>query len=105
MEFMAGVDIPAIRRQLARHLTRFVRRHEDIEDLVQETLARVLESSAARGIGDSRRYAFRTAHNLALNAVTRKSAQMTEYLDETHEPGDECGASVEAQAIVREDFE
>lgn len=106
MEFMPGIDLSAIQRQLKRYASRFLHKNEDIEDLVQETLTKVFESTGIRDIANARTYAFRTAHNLALNVVTRTSHQLTDYLEELLDVSmHDDGMTVEAHAIIREDFE
>ena len=79
---------PAIKRLLSR----FVNRPEDVDELAQETFLRVYAVDDPGSIQSPKSYLFRVAKNLALRELTRKSARLTDYLEEAlntedQEPG------------------
>jgi RNA polymerase sigma-70 factor (ECF subfamily) len=59
--------------KLKRYLQRMLKRPQDVEDIAQEAFVRVLEAGSKGEIHYQQAYLFRTAHNLALNALARKS--------------------------------
>jgi RNA polymerase sigma factor (sigma-70 family) len=99
-------DLTGLRQRLRRYLGRFVRRPEDIEDIVQESFARVLMAGARGNIEFSDGYIFRTARNLAFKAKARHSYLLESSLDEFL-GGDPPSPSpgIEDRAIIQERFE
>ena len=68
--------------KLKRYLNRILKRPEDVEDIVQETFVRVLEAGSKGEIHYLQAYLFRTAHNLALNSLARKSNLLEDYIED-----------------------
>lgn len=68
--------------KLKRYLNRVLKRPEDVEDIVQEAFVRVLEAGSKGEIHYRQAYLFRTAHNLALNSLARKSNLLEDYIED-----------------------
>ena len=68
---------------LKRFLYRFYSRTEDIDEMVQETFLRAFDTGLNREIKSPRSYLFRVARNLALRELSKKSRQLTDYLEES----------------------
>lgn len=62
---------------LRHFLRRFLESSEDVEDLLQETFVRSFEAEHSTDIATPRAFLFRTARNLALNELTRRTRQKT----------------------------
>ena len=67
---------------LKNFLRRFMSRPEDIEDLTQEAYMKAYAAEQERSIEQPKSYLFRVAKHLALNELTKKSEQMTDYLED-----------------------
>lgn len=67
---------------LKNFLKRFLSREEDIEDLAQEAYLNAYRTEQERGVEQPKAYLFRVAKNLALNELSRKSKQMTVYIED-----------------------
>jgi RNA polymerase sigma factor (sigma-70 family) len=100
-------DYVAHRSRLARLVGRFVRPHE-IEDIVQETFVRSYAASRKQTIANPIGFMFRTAKNLALNAVDRASVKLNRPLQDcleadifvdTETPESQCEAQQEFLAF------
>lgn len=72
--------------RLKRYLSRILKRPEDVEDIAQEAFVRVLEAGSKGEIHYQKAYLFRTAHNLALNALARKANVLVDYMEDFPEP-------------------
>lgn len=94
---------PDILEPLCRYLRRFVSR-ETAEDLAHEAFLKVYALPDFESIRSPRGYLFRTARNLALNAVQEHGTRRTEAIHEIAGFEDEC-ASVERQAMTDEEFD
>ena len=90
---------------LRRFLSRFFSDEHDVEDAAQEAFLRAYVAEQQRTIEQPRRYLFRIAKNVALSTLTRKSRQITEYLEESS-PSTvvESDASAELELEARESF-
>ncbi len=96
-----------LRAGLKRHLSRFFKRPEDVEDIVQESFVRVLEAASKGEISYPKAYLYRTGRNLALTTL----ASLSHRLEETM--GDDIdidaviaeAASPEEQVIAQRRFE
>lgn len=72
---------------LKKFLTRFLNREQDIEDVVQEAYLKAYIAEQDYGeIEQPRAFLFSIAKNLALNELSRKSRQMTSYIEECQKP-------------------
>lgn len=67
-----------LRVSLARYASRYFRRHQEIEDVVQEAFLRVLEAEQHRNIQVTDAYIYRTVHNLALKTIDKKDYKFTD---------------------------
>lgn len=67
---------------LRRYISRFVYRPEDIDDMIQETFLRAYKAADEREIDYPKAYLFRVAKSVAVRELTRKSAQVTDYMEE-----------------------
>ncbi len=67
---------------LKKFINRFFINQEDIEDVVQETYLRAYVAEQKRDIEQHKAFLFSTARNIALTKLTKKSRQITDYLEE-----------------------
>jgi RNA polymerase sigma-70 factor (ECF subfamily) len=67
---------------LKKFLSRFLRVQQDIEDVAQETYLRAYIAEQRESIEQPRAFLFRVAKNLALTRLSRKSRQITDYIEE-----------------------
>ena len=86
---------------LQRFLRKFLKSPQDIEDVSQEAFLRAFAAEQKKSINQPKAFLFRVARNVALTKLTRKSAQITEYIEESTRPGvygEEPGLDVEWEA-------
>ena len=86
---------------LKKFLSRFFSSQQDIEDVVQEAYLRAFVAEQKRAIKHPKAFLFRVAKNVALTELTRKSRQITDYLEEAGHPattGSGAGADEELEA-------
>lgn len=76
------MDYSNLNIRLKRYLTRWLKRPEDIEDVIQESFLKVLEAGSKGEIHYSNAYLYRTAHNVALNMLSKKSYHVMEYMED-----------------------
>ena len=76
------MDYSNLNIRLKRYLARWLKRPEDIEDIIQESFLKVLEAGSKGEIYYSNAYLYRTAHNLALNMLSKKSYDVMEYMED-----------------------
>lgn len=67
---------------LKRFISRFLPNSHDIEDVSQETFLRAFTVEKSREIEQPKSYLFRIAKHVALTQLTRKSRQITDYLED-----------------------
>lgn len=67
---------------LKSFISRFAFRPHDIEDISQEAFMRAFKAERNTEIRNPRAFLFRTAKNIALNELTRKSNILTDYIEE-----------------------
>jgi len=78
---------------------------DDIEDIVQETFVKSYEAELKQEITYERTYMLTTAKNLALNHVSRASAQKNRSLDDMQSlPSDLTSKSLESEVESKERF-
>ena len=75
-----------LQARLKRYLGRMLRRPEDVEDIAQEAFVKVLEAGSKGEIHYHKAYLYRTARNLALNALARKSNLLVDYMEDFPDP-------------------
>lgn len=71
---------------LKRYLGRILTRPEDVDDIAQEAFVRVLEAGSKGEIHYHKAYLYRTAHNLALNVLARKSNLLVDSMEDFPDP-------------------
>ncbi len=78
---------------------------QDIEDVAQEAFLRAYVAEQKKDIEQPRAFLFRIARNLALTQLTRKSKQITDYIEDS---GDsvviESGATVDSEVEAQQSF-
>ena len=67
---------------LKRFIGRFMRSPPDIEDIAQEAFLRAYTVERTRPIEQPKSFLFRIAKHLALSQLTRKSRQITDYIED-----------------------
>lgn len=95
---LSGVTIAFVENSkfIKRYLTRFLSSQQDIEDVAQEAYLRAYSAEKRGDINHPKAFLFRIAKNVALTELTRKSRQITDYLDESSPaPLAEAGASAD----------
>ncbi len=68
---------------LKRFIRRFLRAAPDVEDIAQETFLRAYAVERERPIEQPRSLLFRIAKHVALTQLTRKSRQITDYIEDS----------------------
>lgn len=68
---------------LKRFIGRFMRGSSDIEDIAQEAFLRAYTVERGRPIEQPKSFLFRIAKHLALSQLTRKSRQITDYIEDS----------------------
>lgn len=71
-----------IHLRLKRYIASLLRRADDVEDIVQESFLKVLEAGSKGEIRYEAAYLYRTARNLSLNRLTRKSGRAMESIED-----------------------
>lgn len=90
-------------RPLKRFLRRFCSRTEDVEDLAQEAFLRTFDIERTQNIKSPKAYLFRVARNIALRELTKKTHQLTDYLEEAVDEGIlERSDSLEEEVIAQQ---
>lgn len=72
---------------LKRFIGRFMRSPSDVEDIAQEAFLRAYAVERGRPIDQPKSFLFRIAKHLALSQLTRKSRQITDYIEDSTDPG------------------
>ncbi len=67
---------------LKAFISRFVYRPQDIEDISQEAFMRAFKAEKTTKIRNPKAFLFKTARNIALNELTRKSNILTDYIED-----------------------
>jgi len=67
---------------LKKFVARYLHNHYDIEDVVQETYLRAYSAESKQAVEHPKAFLFRIARNVALTKLTRKSRQITQYIDD-----------------------
>src|SRR5688572_11374300 len=67
---------------LKKFLAGFLRAQQDIEDVAQEAYLRAYMAEQRESIEQPKAFLFRVAKNLALTRLTRKSRQITDYIED-----------------------
>ncbi|HKU14200.1 MAG TPA: RNA polymerase sigma factor [Steroidobacteraceae bacterium] len=83
---------------LKKFLARLLPIQQDIEDVAQEAYLRAYVAEQRESIEQPKAFLFRVAKNLALTRLSRKSQQITDYIEE-------AGASVDVGTAAAMDLE
>lgn len=83
---------------LKKFLSGFLRVRQDIEDVAQEAYLRAYIAEQRESIEQPTPFLFRVARNLALTRLSRKSRQITDYIEE-------AGASAVQETVAAADEE
>jgi len=105
-----GIDMAQVylevRASLMRYASRYFRRTQEAEDVVQEAFVKVIQAQRERDIRSPKSYLFRTARNLSLAQVNKKAYKLTDELgDLLTETELQATQSMEEQFEARENFE
>ncbi len=93
-------------RPLKFFISRFIRRPQDIDDIAQETFVRAFAAEEKNEIQHPKAYIYRIARNLALEVLSRKSTQLTSFIEDSCDPNLlSSGEDVEGSAMVMERFD
>lgn len=95
-----------LQARLKAYLGRILKRPEDVEDIAQESFIRVLEAGSKGKIEYPKAYLYRTARNLAFNALAKKSNQLEDFIEDLPDPsviGEEL--TLEDQVMAQKRFE
>lgn len=92
-------------RPLKAFISRFIRRPQDIDDIAQETFVRAFLAEQKGDIQHPKAYIYRVARNLAFETLTKKSTQLTSYIEDSCDQFLlQSGEDIEGSAIVMEKF-
>lgn len=69
-----------LRASLMRFASKYFRRPQEIEDVVQEAFVKVIEAQHKREIREPRSYLFKTTRNLALSELDRGHNRLTDTI-------------------------
>jgi RNA polymerase sigma-70 factor (family 1) len=95
-----------IRHSLIRYASRFLKKPQEIEDVVQEAFVKVLEAKSHRNIHVTDNYLYRTTRNLALNILDKSEHKLTDTIgDQLPESVLLESPSLEEQLESRQRFE
>lgn len=95
-----------MRVSLLRFASRYFRRPQEIEDVVQEAFVKVIEAQHRRSIEFPEAYLYRATRNLALNAISKRDYKLTSTLGDLMPEGAEFQSpSLEHQFESRQNFE
>lgn len=75
-----------LHQRLKRYIARFLKQQEDIEDIAQDSILKVLEAGANGEIHYPEAYLYRTARNLAINWLARKGDKITDSVEDFLDP-------------------
>lgn len=87
---------------LKRYLRRFFFRREDIDDMTQETFLRAYKYSNNKDIEFPKAYLFQVAKSVAMRELSRKTRQMTDYLEDAKEYELEEAHSLEEEVMAEQ---
>ena len=70
-------------RPLRAFISRFIRGPQDIDDIAQETFVRAFLAEQKGDIQHPKAYIYRVARNLAFETLSKKSTQLTSYIEDS----------------------
>lgn len=87
---------------LRRFIGRFLYKPEDIDDMAQETFLRAYTATRHDDLLSPKAYLFRVAKNVALKELSKKSRQLTDFLEEARKEELEGSASLEEKLVAEQ---
>lgn len=94
------------RAGLVRYISRYFKRSQEAEDVVQEAFVKVIEAQREREIQSPKAYLYQTARHLALSQLKKSSFRLTDAMGDILPESDLLiTASMEEQYEVSENFE
>ena len=87
---------------IKRYLKRFFYRNEDIDDMAQETFLRAYKTIQHKKIDFPKAYLFQVAKSVALRELSKKSRQMTDYIEESYEAEPDPQSSLEEEVMAEQ---
>lgn len=91
---------------LVRYISRYFRRTQEAEDVVQEAFVKVIEAQREREIQSPKAYLYQTARNMAFTQQSKKAFKLTDTMGDVFPESDLLFTkSMEEQYEVRENFE
>ena len=95
-----------LRASLMRYASRYFRRSQEAEDVVQEAFVKVIQAQRHREIYSPKSYLFRTARNVSLAHINKKAYSLTDELTDILTESERLASkTMEEQYEVRENFE
>ena len=93
-------------RPLRAFISRFIRGPQDIDDIAQETFVRAFLAEQKGEIQHPKAYIYRVARNLAFETLSKKSTQLTSYIEDSCDLALlQSGEDIEVAMIVKEKFD
>ena len=93
-------------RPLRAFISRFIRGPQDIDDIAQETFVRAFLAEQKGEIQHPKAYIYRVARNLAFETLSKKSTQLTSYIEDSCDLALlQSGEDIEVATIVKEKFD
>lgn len=90
---------------LKKYLARYFTNAQDIEDVAQEAYLRAFAAEQKKHIEQPKAFLFRIAKNVALNELTRKSHQITDFIEDVSASiVFDTAASAEEEVDAQESF-
>jgi RNA polymerase sigma-70 factor (ECF subfamily) len=91
---------------LVRYISRYFRKTQEAEDVVQEAFVKVIEAQREREIQSPKAYLYQTARNMAFTQQSTKAFKLTDMVGDVFPESDLLlTKSMEEQYEVRENFE
>ena len=101
-----GVVYGEMRSALLRFASRYFKKPQEIEDVVQEAFVKVIEAQHRRDIHSPKSYLFRTTRNLALTQLEKSSYKLTDTVGDLLPETDLTSTgTLEDQFESRQNFE
>ena len=95
-----------IRATLTRYVSRYFKRSQEAEDVVQEAFVKVIQAQKQRDIQSPKSYLFRTARNLSLAQISKTSYKLTDEVSDILTDSElHMTKTMEEEFEVRENFE
>ena len=95
-----------IRASLMRYASRYFKRSQEAEDVVQEAFVKVIQAQRQRDIQSPKSYLFRTTRNLSLAQINKASYKLTDEVGDILSESELLASkTLEEQFEARENFE